>query len=537
MHSSPSPPSRLFRDAIAALALLAAWTAPAIADTGPVPMADPGSTLAADWQHGAFAEIFVRAYKDSNGDGIGDLRGLIQSLDYLHDLGIRGIWLMPITRSQDHDHGYAVADYRDIDPDYGNLADFDELLKQAHARGIGVIMDYVINHSAATNPLFVEASASTSSRHRSWYVWRDVAPVGWNIMGKNPWVTTPTGAYLAQFSQYMPDFNMFNPEVVAFHKDNLRFWLNRGVDGFRFDAVAHLVENGPDAWSDQPGDRVLMSDFRSVVNGYANRYMVCEAPPNPEAYAAANVCGGSFLLFGGQAIIEAARGEPKSIAVVANYFSTGPAGMATMLSNHDLFAGDRPWNQFRGDQARYRLAAATYLLMPGTPFIYYGEEIGMSAAIGLQGDRRLRIPMSWTADRATAGFTSGRPFRSVSSNVDRQNVQDQLTRPDSLLAFYKALLALRNDYPSIARGSYEAPAVDGKAISYRRHLDDETTVIVINYGTKPANVTLKGLAAAARFAAVFPHGAAAALDIGQDGSAMVAIGAQSVLVFASTPQP
>lgn len=504
-------------------------------DTSSVSAADPGSALAEGWQRGAFIEIFVRGYKDSDGDGIGDLRGLTQSLDYLRDLGIRGIWLMPITRSQDHDHGYSVSDYRDIEPAYGSLDDFDELLRQAHARGIGVIVDYVINHSAASNPIFLEARASANSRYRSWYVWRDVAPAGWDIMGKDPWVGTPSGAYLAQFSPTMPDFNLLNPEVVAYHKDNLRFWLNRGVDGFRFDAVTHLVETGPDAWYDQPADYALMGEVRALVDTYSRRYVVCEATRNAEAYAAPTACGGAFLLHGSQAIVDAARGKPDAIRTVADYFSSAPAGMATMVSNHDLFAGERLWDQVRGDLAQYRLAAATYLLQPGTPFIYYGEEIGMSAGAGLSGDPKLRTPMSWTANPVNAGFSGVRPYRVVAANVARQNVESQKAAPSSLLAYYQALLGLRNRFASLARGSYEAPVVEGRVMAYRRRLGEETTLVLINYGTKPATITLRGLPAAAAFKRAFPGGSGAKLVVDASGSSRIAIAAQSLLVFASEP--
>src|SRR5688500_11442400 len=184
--------------------------------------APAASPLPADWHRGAFAAIYVRGYRDSDGDGVGDLRGLTASLDYLHDLGVRGLWLMPVARSQDRDHGYAVADYRAIEPDYGTLADFDELLRQAHARGMGVIIDYVLNHSAAEHPAFV-ASRDPADPHRGWYVWRDPAPTGWRVMGKDPWNPTARGAYLAQFSPTMPDFDFTHPQVARFHADNLRF--------------------------------------------------------------------------------------------------------------------------------------------------------------------------------------------------------------------------------------------------------------------------------------------------------------------------
>ena len=164
-------------------------------------------SLPEDWHHGAFIEIFVRSYKDSNGDGIGDLKGLTQSLDHLKDLGIKGIWLMPITTSADKDHGYATTNFRDIDPDYGSLGDFDELIKQAHARGIGVIMDYVLNHSAKEHPYFEDSLKNPQSPYRAWFEWRQVKPQGWDIWGKDPWVLTSKGSYLATFGPHMPDFN------------------------------------------------------------------------------------------------------------------------------------------------------------------------------------------------------------------------------------------------------------------------------------------------------------------------------------------
>jgi glycosidase len=503
---------------------------PLVLDTRPVPAAATASVLPEGWQHGAFIEIFVRGYKDSDGDGIGDLRGLTQSLDYLRDLGVRGIWLMPVTRSQDHDHGYAVSDYRDIEPAYGTLADFDELVKQAHARGIGIIFDYVINHSAASNPIFVEASRAPDSRYRDWYVWRDPAPSGWNILGKDPWVRTTNGAYLAQFSRTMPDFNFLEPEVIAYHKDNLRFWLNRGIDGFRFDAVTHLIENGPDAWHDQPGDYAVMAEIRALVDTYSHRYVVCEATLNAAAYAAPSVCGSAFALDAGKKIVAAANGDRAAVADIAHYFLTAPTSMATLISNHDLFAGERLWDQVHGDPRKYRLAAASYLLMPGTPFIYYGEEIGMSAGPGLQGDAKLRTPMSWTGDSGNAGFSTVTPYRVVAANVTRQNVDAEQKAPDSLLAYYKSLLALRNRFPAIAQGSYEKPFVDGLVMAYQRRLREQGALVVINYGAKPASMTLSELDAGAAFKQVFPE-AGAGIRVDAGGRAKLKVPAQSVRVF------
>ncbi len=462
-------------------------------DTRPVAAADPGSTLPADWQSGVFAEIFVRAYQDSDGDGIGDLRGLVARLDYLQDLGIRGLWLMPVTRSQDGDHGYAVADYRAIDPDYGTLADFDELIRQAHARGIAVVVDYVMNHSAAAHPAFVNSRDGADNRFRGWYVWQDADPGGWSIYGGNPWRPWRGDVYFAPFWDQMPDWNLRNPAVVDWHHDNLRFWLNRGVDGFRFDAVGNLVENGAAAWENQPENFALLGDVRRLLDGYAQRWMVCEGPSAPLAYAATSACGSAFAFGLNYAMVAAAKGDAGAIADVAAYFRTAPARMSTLLSNHDAFAGQRLWDQLGGNLAQYRLAAATYLTLPGTPFVYYGEEIGMAGAASLGGDPKLRTPMSWTADKS--GFTSGTPFRALSGNVATQNVAAQAGDPASLHAWYKTLIGLRNATPALARGSYAQAQANGATLQFQRRLGGQVVQVAINYGTGPAAFAFAGLPA------------------------------------------
>jgi alpha-amylase len=498
---------------------------------GPVVVTQPESTLPEGWHHGAFAEIFVRAYQDSNGDGVGDLRGVTQRLDYLKDLGIKGIWLMPINPSEDGDHGYAVMDYRAIEPAYGNLADFDELVKQAHARGIGVIMDYVINHSAAKHPLFIEAASSAQSPYRDWYVWQPNAPKGWNIFGANPWHQTPHGAYLAQFNPSMPDFNFANPEVKKFHLDNMRFWLNRGVDGFRFDAVTHLIENGPKAWYDQAGSYAVMGELRSELAAqYQNRYFVCEATSGVEKYASPDVCGHAFAFGYQYDVVNAARGKSKAIKNVAMFFNSPRPELATMLSNHDLFAGERAWDQFKGNQAQYRLAAATYLLQPGTPFIYYGEEVGMSAHPSLQGDPKLRVPMSWTADANNRGFTQAKPFRGFAANSQQQNVELQLMKADTLHAFYVDILKLRNRYPSLSRGSYKHAFTQGKAMGFQREWQGERALVLINYGTNDHAITVENLAPAAELQNQYP-GDTVNMKANDKGVTKTLLKSQSVQVF------
>jgi glycosidase len=499
-------------------------------DLSPVPTVDPGSNLPEGWEHGAFMEIFVRAYQDSDGDGVGDLRGLARRLDYLKDLGVKGIWLMPITASADRDHGYHTTDFRAIEPQYGNLADLDELLREAHARGIGVIVDYVLNHSAREHPLFERSASSPADRFRPWYVWQDEAPKGWDIWGKDPWTTTPNGAFFATFGPHAPDFNLTNPDVIEYHRSSLRFWLNRGLDGFRLDAVPHLIERDAKEWNDQPESRKLAGEFVALIRGYERRYVVCEATANPKAYGEPEICGASFAFGLESQIVKAARGDREAVRAVAEYFTSAPSGMATFISNHDRFAGGRLWDQVKGNLAQYKLAAATYLLLPGTPFIYYGEEVGMAGALGVADDGPLRSPMSWTADAKTAGFTSGEPFRPIAPNVAKQNAGTEAKRADSLLAFYKAMLRVRNDLPSIARGRYEDAFADGLVMGYRRVLGEETTFVLINYGARAATHSVEGLAPRARLASAYPANAAA-VRADAKGVARVSLAPQSVRVL------
>jgi glycosidase len=452
-------------------------------------------------------EVFVRGYQDSDGDGIGDLRGLTQRLDYLQRLGVRGLWLMPITASADHDHGYGVVDYRAVERDYGTLADFDALVRAAHARGIGIVIDYVINHSARENPLFRAAAASPSSPWRDWYVWEPVAPAGWRIFDRDPWTTTPNGAYFAQFGAALPDFNLRKPEVVAYHLDSMRFWLNHGVDGFRVDAVGHLFENGPQGWSLQPENYAFVRRLRDALDVDHRHVMVCESPGDPAGFARESACGSAFAFGHSDELVKAGRGDEAAIHRVADYFLAAPAGMATMVSNHDAFAGRRLWDALDGDAARVRVAAAAYLLQPGTPYLYYGEELGMSHAQEDDRDAQLRGPMSWTP---AGGFTTGTPFRRHSTNLATHNAQAEAADPGSMLAFYTAMLRLRNTHPSIALGRYLAPRVDGRVMSFQRALGDERTLVVINYGDAAGAARVPGWAPNQALQRLYPPAGGAA---------------------------
>jgi alpha-amylase len=523
-----------------------------VVDTRPVPAGHRGSALPAHWQHGAFMEIFVRAWRDSDGDGIGDLRGLTQSLPYLQELGVKGLWLMPITRNADGDHGYATTDFRDIAPEYGTLADFDELIQQAHRRGIGVIIDYVINHSAAQHPLFVQARENAASPYRDWFVWSVDAPQGWDIWGHNPWYHTasalwtykgpakdrpppPADAqdfYFATFGPHMPDFNFRNPAVLAFHEDSLRFWLNRGLDGFRLDAVPHLVENSAKDWNDQPQSRQITKRLQDLIKTYAQRMVVCEATAEPQAYGDAAVCGGAFAFGYVQHIVKAARGDIESVQKVADYYSRASKNMATFVSNHDLFAGARLWDQVHGDLAQYKLAAATYLLQPGTPFIYYGEEIGQAGVSSLKDDPSIRSPMSWAPDAANGGFTSGQPFRPIAPNVLTHNVQLQRADPASIFNFYKTMLRLRQARPSIARGSYEHAFAQGWVAGWQRQAGRDHTLVVFNYGPQAETAELQKLPPRARLKPLYASDGAVLTRADAQGQTLLQLPPQTLRVYA-----
>jgi glycosidase len=535
--------------------LLAGVLAPAAAapalDTRPVPAGPATSALPEGWHHGAFIEIFVRAWRDSDGDGIGDLRGLTMTLDHLQELGVRGIWLMPITANADGDHGYATTDYRAIAPEYGTLADFDELLREAHRRGIGVIMDYVINHSAAQHPMFQEALKGADNPFRPWFVWADEMPQGWNIWDKNPWYAAealpwqfkgdpkqlpppPPGArnfYFGTFGPQMPDFNFRHPPVLQYHEDSLRFWLNRGLDGFRLDAVPHLLEGDAVRWNDQPESRALTKRLQDLIKRYPHRYVVCEATAEPAAYGDAAVCGGAFAFGFVQHYVNAALGDAASVQQVATHYQAASPAMATFLSNHDLFAGQRLWDQVRGEPRAYKLAAAGYLLQPATPFIYYGEEIGQAGLPGLAGDLPNRGPYSWTAEPGTAGFTTGTPFRALAPNAATHNLQAQRADPASLFNFYKALLKLRNGLPSLARGRQEHGFAQGLVAGWQRVHDGERTQVLINYGTQLAQAQMENLPPNARLLSAFPEGGAQAARANAAGQASLWLGPQAVRVL------
>ncbi len=477
-------------------------------DLSAVVVKDSSSNLGKNWsQSASFMEIFVRSYQDSDGDGIGDIQGLISRLDYLQKMGITGLWLMPVTKSGDRDHGYAVEDFRTIEPDYGTMADFEELLKEAHSRGIGIVIDYVINHASNTNPLFLDASFSTNHDLHDWFVFSETDPKWGESFFDLFWQPSDAGFYYAVFGGQMPDFNMKNPEVVEYHMDSMRFWLNKGVDGFRFDAVSGLIENGKDAWLDQPENHLIMKRAQDLVNSYTGRYVVCETPISQEAFAAKDSCGRAFAFEVGRAYLGSATTGAMAEELVRHLQNPIRDQLAVFLSNHDTFSGDRLFNRLAGDEEAYKLVSSMYLLTTSTPFTYYGEEIGVANAQDLFGDPAIRQPMSWNDDPVTAGFTTGTPYRNLSSNVSTHNVAFQQQQADSLLEHYQSIYSLRKKYPEFGIGELELQSAAGDShLIFARNdsKTDKTVAVMTNLSHEVQVLTVKVPQANKAFAIVSP---------------------------------
>lgn len=487
---------------------LAAEVAAAVAE---VPLQPRATTLPADWQRGPFMQIYVRGYQDSNGDGTGDLQGLTSRLDYLKSLGVKGLYLLPIYHSQDNNHGYTIRNFRKVEPRYGNEDDVRLLLQAAHARGMGVILDYVLNHSAEKHPLFLAADAA-GAPWRDWYVCRPDKPAGWKAYGGDPWQGREGNWCYTAFSSHMRDFNWRNPEVQRFHLNTMRYWLNLGVDGFRFDAVGVLVENGQDAWDNQPENYAIMRDIRAALqDSHPPVFIVCEAPGDPAGFAAA--CGRAFA-FGLQgALLDSVRSGQHTAALRDWLQRDDWSGFATFLANHDAFAGIRLYDQLQGDEGALRLVASLLYTLPGVPFSLYGEEIGMSMASPAKNDdMRIRAPMSWNSEleqtdeqglrwHSFGGFTrlqeswKNKLFRPQADNWRTHNVAAQETASDSLLHHYRGLMQLRNATPALAAGNLRwLSQPDPAVLAFLRITDGQRVLVVHNLGREAKRAVMPAAA-------------------------------------------
>jgi maltose alpha-D-glucosyltransferase/alpha-amylase len=509
---------------------------PAAPDVAPVAVGDTKSALPKDWNRdAAFMEIFVRSYQDSNSDGVGDFNGLTSRLDYLKSLGVTGIWLMPIMPSEDHDHGYAVSDYRAIDPDYGTMADFERFVAEAHKRGIGVILDFVINHSASDNAIFKSAEASKSSPYRDWYVFSDQNP-GWydektrgqkDAFYTDPWRKAPDGPgyYYGVFSEQMPDWNLRNPRVVQYLQDTMRFWMNKGVDGFRLDAVTMLLEDGPKAYFNNPGNPAIVAQLRATLDQYQNRYMICEASEGAPMYLKA--CN-AFAYGTQQHIISSVKAGKLDEELVEALQSPDLDKTPLALQSHDSYVGDRLIDQFGvNGQDGYELAAAISILASATPFSYYGEEIGMSNN-GVYNDPGLRAPMSWTGDTRHVGFTTGRPYRDVAINAASMNVANEDKDPNSLLNFYTQLYQLRKAHPVFGTGAFDLQSGAGDpTLIFTRTDKSDQAAVVVNLSDKPQTVSVR----VAPDTSFVPVGNTGEHRSGADGALTVSVAARDISVL------
>lgn len=447
------------------------------------------------WNNAVFYEIFVRSYNDSDGDGIGDFQGIIQKLDHLNDgdpattddLGVNAIWLMPINPSPSY-HGYDVTDYFGINPDYGTLTDFQQLITECDNRGIKVIMDFVGNHSSSQHPHFIDSSSGPSSTYRDYYVWSDTDPGGGWHFDNGAW-------YYGLFWSGMPDWNVVNQDVVDYHYSIVDFWLAQGVSGFRYDAVKHLVEeNGQN--ENTPGT------FDYLYNFY-NHYKSVdpEAICVGEAWTSTPIIADygppftdfcfEFGLSGG--IISAVNNQnpadfSNALQLVIDEHQAG--AYAPFLSNHDQ---DRVYSQLGTDDDKMKLASALYLTLPGVPFIYYGEEIGMT---GTGADPNKRTPMQW-ADGWQGGFTSGTPWAAVQPDIATQNVDVQNTDANSLLAHYREFVQLRQSESTLRTGEVEIlTSSSGDVVAYLRSVAGESILVVHNLSGSTvtgSSVTFGGL--------------------------------------------
>lgn len=454
---------------------------------GPTPQ--PAALMTSWAKDGVCYEIFVRSFFDSNGDGIGDLKGLISKLDYLNDgnpnstksLGVNCLWLMPITASPSY-HGYDPTDYYKVNPDYGTNEDFKTLIQEAHKRGIYVITDMVFNHTSNQSDWFKQAASDPKSPYRDWYIFQPTDPGYKGPWGAQAWWQNPlgNGYYYAVFDKSQPDLNFRNPAVTKQMYDVTRFWLqDMGADGFRFDAAKHLIEDGPNQIN-TPETHAWWRDFHKFYTSL-----------KPDAFTIGEVNGSSGELSGyypdqlddyfdfdlAQNFVSSANdGDAAFVTLTQSANTEWPLQRyGTFLTNHDQA---RVGSVLAGNNAKLKMAATAYLTMTGLPFVYYGEEIGMQ---GIKPDESIRTPLQWTGDIKNGGFTKGTPWEALDQSVATANVQTEDTDPNSLLNLYRKLIHLRRAHPALSQG--EMLPVDHNQsglATYLRHAGNEDVLVVLN---------------------------------------------------------
>ena len=442
------------------------------------------------WNDTVFYEIFVRSFRDSNGDGIGDFDGVTEKLDYLQKLGIKGIWLMPIFPSPSY-HGYDVTDYYTVNPDYGTMGDFKHLLDEAHKRGIHVIIDLVINHTSAQHPWF-QKSLLNDPQYTDWYVWSDTDPGGVGPWGETIWYKASNGKYYyAVFWDQMPDLNFKNQSVLQEIQKITSFWLKDvGVDGFRLDGARYYVEEDK-TLADSPANHEFLKEWATSYR-----------PIDAQVFSVGEIWTENFTVSTytkEHTQIDSAFNFDLAGSIIKSLNEGNNSGLgftfkatvklfpdqnnSNFLTNHDM---DRAMSQLGGDQDKSQAAAGILFTAPGIPFIYYGEEIGMQ---GKKPDEHIRTPMQWT-DEKGAGFTSGTPWEQINSSYILINAAKLTGQSNSLLEYYRKLIQLRNAHSALRVGkTFVADSSSNKLWAYLRASKDEAILTVINLSDRPVTDT------------------------------------------------
>jgi alpha-glucosidase len=516
------------------------------------------------WQRGVIYQIYPRSFADSDGDGVGDLPGITAHLDHVESLGVDAIWLSPFYPSPGLDLGYDVADHTTVDPLFGTIEDFDRLVAAAHERSIRVILDLVMNHTSDQHAWFQDSRTSRTSEHANWYLWRD--PAGWrrgrpippnnwaSFFGGSAWVWEPARKqfYLHTFLKEQPDLNWREPAVRAAQLEMIRGWLARGVDGFRLDVFntffkePSLASNPPRepmprglarlrGWNrqlhvndkDQPELIDFLTEFRAIVDEVPGRMTVGELFDDRIERAAMH-CGPRHLIFDFGLIKQPWQAEAMAATIDDREAAFGPDRWpAVVLSNHDQPRHASRLAKAADRDAVAKAAAVLLLTLRGTPFLYYGEEIALGDIkvprqeivdpparrywpLPLWWNRDgCRSPMPWT-DGPNGGFTTGRPWLRMAPDVATRNVARQAADPDSVLATYRRLLALRHDLPALQAGSFRwVVRARDNVLAYRREVPGEAVLVAINFGPEAISVALAdpqttSLAWEPRFSTVAP---------------------------------
>lgn len=484
------------------------------------------------WRDGVIYQIYPLSFRDSDGDGFGDLGGITASLDYLADLGIDAIWLSPINPSPKFDWGYDVSDYENIDPILGTMDDFTMLLEEAHSRGIRVIMDMGFNHTSHEHPWFKESRSSRENAKADWYIWRD-KPNNWaSLFGGSAWTYVKNrGQYYCHlFLKEQPDLNWRNREVSAEILRIMKFWLDKGVDGFRLDVSNAYIKdiefrNNPTRWNplkiptrqehiydrDRPEVFEIHRTFRKLTDSYPERFMVGEICggdlPGRKISDTAKYAGADRLHTVFDFLFMYKPWSPRGFSdEVAAWEKALPAGAwpCYVLSNHDVPRHISRYGKEYPDE-RAKVAAAMLLTFRGTPFLYYGEEIGMRQVFIppwklkdtiarrywplIRGRDGCRTPMQWSRTK-NAGFGDGKPWLPVGKSYREYNAADEKNDPNSILSFYRMLIRLRKNTPALQRGSYRALIANPETVmAYLRETEKQKILVMLNFFSRRERIS------------------------------------------------